>query len=75
MHQTERYYIGYLLKELPVLYYDFGADVTHDTYPTAANFRSIAAYFDQKTSTKTARNGRQSFKKGTLPTTKNSQIL
>ena len=44
----------YLLKEFPILYYDFGADVTHDSCPTAANFRSIATYFDQKTSTKTS---------------------
>ena len=33
---------------------DFGADVTHDSCLAAANFSSIAAYFDQKPSTKTS---------------------
>ena len=33
---------------------DFGADVIHDSCLTAASFRSIAAYFDQKPSTKTS---------------------
>ena len=33
---------------------DFSADVTQDSCLMAANFRSIAAYFDQKLSTKTS---------------------
>ena len=43
---------GYLLVfQYPL---DFGADVTHDSCLTAANFRSIAVYFDQKPFTKTS---------------------
>ena len=33
---------------------DIGVDVTQDRCLTAANFRSTAAYFDQKPSTKTS---------------------
>ena len=64
MHQTESYYSrkhgtcwrdsNMILSYTCQYPLDFGADVTHDSCLMAANFRSLAACFDKKMSTKTS---------------------
>ena len=47
--QTDKVSYIYYAFQYPL---DFGADMTHVSYLTGANFRSIATYFDQNPSTK-----------------------